>query len=93
MIVVDNSDNADCARTIANIVSAIPSATYISKGLNLSILGIAEAQNVGIEAAIDRGAGYLLFLDDDSRLRGAGIEILRSLLEDEKNLYPPPGRP
>ncbi|GBF48857.1 dTDP-rhamnosyl transferase rfbF [Leptospira ryugenii] len=53
--------------------------------LNSDNIGLASAQNQGIEIAKTIGCKYILFLDDDSHLSKGAIDSLKSfLIEDPK---------
>ncbi|MFC0179608.1 glycosyltransferase family 2 protein [Thorsellia kenyensis] len=61
-IIVDNSTILEVSNKIEDLCSSF-NLNYISMNGNK---GIASAQNVGVQFAIENGAQELLFLDDDS---------------------------
>ncbi len=71
VILVDNSDNKNV--DLSYLRSA--NLDLISLGENM---GIAYAQNIGIESAISQGAEYVLLLDQDSRPTEGMVETLLS---------------
>ena len=81
VIVIDNGSSDDSVETIQN---QFPECTLISTGSNL---GFAEGNNVGIRLALERGADYVLLLNNDT-------VVAPDLLEQMMNtfsLYPQAG--
>lgn len=72
VVVVSNADN-DVAKDDFERLIDERFCLRISLGENR---GIGAAQNVGIEAALSRGAHYVLLLDDDSKIANADILAL-----------------
>lgn len=72
VVVVSNADN-DVARGEFERLIDDSLCVRISLGENR---GIGAAQNVGIEAALSKGANYVLLLDDDSEIENADITAL-----------------
>lgn len=49
-------------------------------------LGLAKAQNIGIQKGIELGGNYFLFLDDDSSLSKGSVEKLKRELDENPKL-------
>lgn len=65
VIIVDNSSDPQRKEWLAALAgSAGERVSLIQNGQNL---GLGRAQNIGIRAALDSGAEWLLMMDDDSR--------------------------
>ncbi|MEW8505312.1 MAG: glycosyltransferase family 2 protein [Candidatus Thiodiazotropha sp.] len=65
VIIVDNSSDPKSREWLAALVrSTGDQVTLLQNGQNL---GLGKAQNIGIRAALDSGAEWLLMMDDDSR--------------------------
>jgi rhamnosyltransferase len=62
VVVVDNSQNLSAREGVAGTCSAL-GCRCVTNGANL---GLAEALNRGVLAAIDEGAAYVLTMDQDS---------------------------
>lgn len=62
VVVVDNSPESDVRAKVFRVCSSL-NCSYVTKERNI---GIAAAQNVGIQKASERGAEYVLLLDQDS---------------------------
>ncbi|MBY6437548.1 glycosyltransferase family 2 protein [Rhodococcus kroppenstedtii] len=71
-VVVDNSDDPEAADRVARLCRS-GSVTHLPSGGNV---GIASAQNRAARHAIDAGAEYVLFLDDDSELTADAVRRL-----------------
>jgi len=80
IIVVDNTPsplNSINAKLINN-----PKINLISLGNNF---GIAYAQNIGLQAAIDAKADFVLLMDQDSVPQGGMVTTLRSIFDRPKS--------
>jgi rhamnosyltransferase len=76
VIIVDNSTDAHSSEWLAESVqTAGGRVKLIQNGCNL---GLGKAQNMGIQAALAWGAGWILLMDDDSR---AAPNMVSTLLE------------
>lgn len=74
VIIVDNSTDAQSREWLAQMAaSAGDRVELIQNGRNL---GLGRAQNMGIRAALDEGADWLLLMDDDSRAAPDMVSIL-----------------
>lgn len=85
LLVMDNSDRADAQVSGALSEAAIHGVEYHSLGGNV---GIAPAQNQGIARAMNLGAQYVLFLDDDSTFPAGGVDGLIRALQNEREQFP-----
>jgi len=74
VVVVSNADTDDARGDFERLVDS-DLCFKIPLGANR---GIGAAQNVGIKHALDRGAGYVLLLDDDSDIGNDDIIALRN---------------
>lgn len=85
LLVMDNSDldHEQVSKSLA--AAGIENVEHISCGGNV---GIASAQNQGIARAVQLGAEYVLFLDDDSSFPEHGVNGLVHRLKEEGKLYP-----
>ncbi|MES9990799.1 MAG: glycosyltransferase family 2 protein [Candidatus Thiodiazotropha sp.] len=76
VIVVDNSSDPESREWLAAWVNSMGDRVrLIQNGQNL---GLGRAQNIGIRAALDGGAEWLLLMDDDSR---AAPDMVSTLLQ------------
>ncbi|MES9968437.1 MAG: glycosyltransferase family 2 protein [Candidatus Thiodiazotropha sp.] len=83
VIIVDNSTDALSGKWLAEIAaSAGEQVKLIQNGQNL---GLGKAQNMGIRAALDAGATWLLLMDDDSR---AAPDMVSKLLQSARQQAP-----
>lgn len=80
LVIVDNGSNAACLEWIRACLSC-EKVTLIELGENL---GIAAAQNVGINRVREQGARCLLMFDHDSIPDGRMVETLLSVLDDKE---------
>ena len=79
LVIVDNTPNQNLGINNSEQITYIP--LFENKG-------IAEAQNIGINLSIEKGADYLIFFDQDSIIpENYIINILNSFLSI-KNYYP-----
>jgi GT2 family glycosyltransferase len=69
-------DNGSTDGTVAAIEAAHPDATVIATGRNL---GFAEGNNVGLRAAMEAGADYVLLLNNDTLV---ARDLLRQLVAE-----------
>jgi rhamnosyltransferase len=84
LLVMDNSDNST---EVALALSRMPiqGVEYHSAGGNV---GIAAAQNKGIERSNELDADFVLFLDDDSTFPDDGVKDLLAELAQERKAFP-----
>ena len=83
-MVVDNGSHARCA--IEEIAQRIPGAIFTGLPQNM---GIAFAQNVGIQIARDSKASHVLTLDQDSAPDPKMVDALSVIVEQQKgSTYP-----
>lgn len=82
VIIVDNSPSPADALSELDPSDKI---RYVSLGENM---GIAHAQNIGIEFAVDQRANYVLLLDQDSMPEERMVERLLSGIADSQNSLP-----
>ncbi|PPF63045.1 hypothetical protein C5E11_08205 [Clavibacter michiganensis] len=84
VLIMDNSDNSggDSRSPLAQLGEGVE---YIASGGNV---GIAEAQNRGVRRAIELGANFVLFLDDDSSFPDGGVETMLRDLAFERRTSP-----
>lgn len=86
IVVVDNGSNANLE--VWNNQSQRPAVEVILLGENR---GIAAAQNEGIQYALDKGAGYVLLMDQDSVPSQDMVEkLIIAMSEAEKKAGPEP---
>jgi GT2 family glycosyltransferase len=78
LIVVDNGSAADDAALVADALAARPWATLVSAGENL---GFAGGSNLGIALALERGAEYVMLLNNDATLEPGACEALVAHLD------------
>jgi rhamnosyltransferase len=76
IVVVDNGSPDDALQTA---LGPLASAVHLIK--NGQNLGIAAALNTGLAWAAARGHGFVLTLDQDSRLLPHTVEVLRTVLQ------------
>lgn len=76
IIVVDNGSSDG---SIEAISSAYPHVTLIPTGANL---GFAEGNNVGIRAALDAGAEYVMLLNNDTQIAPDCLDHLHSVFKE-----------
>ena len=69
IIIVDNSTEADGRREVAGAAERFPIVDVVTNPGNM---GLALAQNIGIRLAVERGAPWVLLMDDDS-VAGPGM--------------------
>lgn len=79
LIIISDNSTDDRVQGLLKQVSAVYGFEYLSNGGNL---GIAAAQNIGIQHAEESGCDLVLFLDDDSALSGAAIGQLTRRYRD-----------
>jgi rhamnosyltransferase len=84
LLVMDNSTgDGSLERDLARV--QVERVEYHSSGGNV---GIADAQNRGITRAVQLGAEFVLFLDDDSAFPSGGVAMLLSELSIEREAEP-----
>ncbi len=80
IVVVDNASSDGSARAVRE---AFPGVTVVE---NESNLGFSGGNNRGIELALDRGADYVLLLNNDTTLVHPGfLSLLVAYLEDNRD--------
>ncbi|SMG16178.1 glycosyltransferase [Agreia pratensis] len=84
VFIMDNSDAFDDS-SHADFSDLGERVEYIPSGGNI---GIAEAQNRGVRRAIELGADFVLFLDDDSSFPDGGVETMLRDLAAERHTSP-----
>ncbi|PVV20515.1 MAG: hypothetical protein B6D79_14450 [gamma proteobacterium symbiont of Ctena orbiculata] len=85
VIIVDNSTDANSREWLAEIVHSAGERVKLIQ--NRQNLGLGKAQNIGIRAALDGGATWLLLMDDDSRAAPDMVsELLRTALQQEPDV-------
>lgn len=84
LLVYDNSDRPNDLQE-AIVRADIANVEYHQSHGNA---GIAAAQNKGISRAIELGAGFVLFLDDDSTFPDNGVAELLDELQTERARHP-----
>lgn len=75
-VIVDNASSLDIKPIIQ--ASANPAVELLTLAENT---GIGAAQNTGIERARAIGAGFVLLLDQDSKVTGGMVQVLRSAFD------------
>lgn len=75
LVICDNSDNEACRQQVIAALEGIPNATYLAMGANI---GIAAAQNRGINHGIALGYEYFIEIDQDSKLPPSFVEEISS---------------
>lgn len=85
LLVMDNSEDGHPHLAGALSRAEIRDVEYHSSGGNV---GIASAQNSGIARALELGADFVLFLDDDSGFPDGGVDGLVNDLLEERRLFP-----
>lgn len=78
IIVVDNSSNE---HSINYLAEAAPDAIILESKINLGFTG---GNNLGIKAAYDRGADYVVLLNNDTTVEPDFLEPLLKSFDDEK---------
>jgi rhamnosyltransferase len=81
VLIMDNSDTS----TGADFSKLGERVEYISSNGNV---GIAEAQNRGVQRAIELDASFVLFLDDDSSFPDSGVSTMLQDLAEERLIHP-----
>lgn len=84
IIFSDNSEDAGIKENIKNWINQLSSSDITYLDLNKNH-GIAYAQNRGIEVAKERGARFVLLLDQDSALPNSMVNDLISVYESLMN--------
>jgi GT2 family glycosyltransferase len=82
LIAVDSGSSDGSMDTIER---AFPDATLIRCGDNV---GFAAGANMGVEAAMSRGAGYALFLNNDVSVTPAFLDLLVAAADDHTFVVP-----
>jgi GT2 family glycosyltransferase len=76
-------DNASTDGSVAILRERQPNLALLENGENL---GYAGGNNVGIQYALDRGAGYVLLLNDDSVVAPDALSALMAAAEDHPDV-------
>lgn len=79
VVVVDNGSRAGDVERVAAAAAARPWVTLVRNDENL---GFAGGCNVGIEVALERGADFVLVLNNDATLEPGACELLVRYLEE-----------
>ncbi|MFN7038462.1 MAG: glycosyltransferase family 2 protein [Alphaproteobacteria bacterium] len=74
IIIVDNGSNQETVNTLSKIKLDYPNVIII---YNKENLGLAKAQNIGFDKAIELKSQWVLMLDDDSR---AAPDMVKSMV-------------
>jgi rhamnosyltransferase len=74
VIVVDNSTDANSRTWLAELIRRVGERVRLIQ--NSANLGLGRAQNIGIRAALELGADWILLMDDDSRAAHAMVSSL-----------------
>lgn len=82
LFIVDNSTSINTS--IVTLISAHPKICYIHNAENR---GIAQALNVGITLAIQKGYRFLLMMDQDSTLNIKCLQRLQETLDTNPNAF------
>ena len=80
VIVVDNDSEKKPGSVLGE---RFPSVEFIHNDSNL---GFAEGNNVGIRAALEKGADYVMLLNNDTEVDGGFLEPLVSAMEENPGL-------
>ncbi len=72
-------DNGSADGSIEAIASAYPHVTVVPTGANL---GFAEGNNVGIRAALDTGAAYVMLLNNDTEIAPDCLDHLLAVFQE-----------
>src|SRR5688572_20313394 len=78
MIVVDNGS---AAADVARVAEAIETRPWVSLVRKAENLGFAGGSNVGVARALERGAQFVMLLNNDATVEPGAIEALASYLE------------
>jgi GT2 family glycosyltransferase len=79
VIIVDNSSCQDSRERLVALAKVCGKQVKLIQ--NSQNLGLAKAQNIGISAALDEGADWLLMMDDDSRAEAQMVAQLSQAVE------------
>lgn len=78
-ILIDNTDDSDLSQEISNLFENV---TYVANHKNL---GIASAQNIGIQIAVNKNYEFIVFFDQDSIIpNNYNINIVEEYIRIEK---------
>ena len=74
VVVVDNSDRSDSQHLLYRIVESLGERVKLIR--NGENLGLAKAQNIGINYALEQNADWVLLMDDDSIATDRMVSLL-----------------
>lgn len=80
VVVVDNGSSAACVKAVERAVRATPRARLVRSEWNR---GYAAGNNIGIRAALDAGAEYVLVLNNDTLVPPGFLDPLVAALEKD----------
>ena len=80
VIVVDNSAEGRAADQVGSLSAAKPSASIVY--VHEPRRGLANARNAALDAALSRGADFLLFIDDDEVPESGWLAAMVAAMDD-----------